>query len=59
MKKIILVAAVGMLALVSCKKNYTCDCTSITDIDYKLNKADAETTKKACETIPTCKWVTK
>jgi hypothetical protein len=28
MKKIILVAAVAMLVLASCKKDYTCECTS-------------------------------
>jgi len=27
MKKVILVAAKGVLALVSCKKDYTCSCT--------------------------------
>lgn len=30
MKRVILVAAVSIMALASCKKDYTCECTSST-----------------------------
>jgi len=53
MKKVILVAAVGVLALVSCKKDYTCACdvtttglinsTTVVDTVYQdVSKSDAE-----------------
>jgi hypothetical protein len=50
MKKILLVAAVAGLSLVSCKKDYTCECTTtqngtvVASSSYtaKLKKKDAE-----------------
>jgi len=46
MKKIILVAVVSMLVLVSCKKDYTCDCVgntgSVTYLIENSSKSDAE-----------------
>ena len=30
MKKVLVVAAVAMLALASCKKDFTCECTGLT-----------------------------
>lgn len=57
MKKLLLVAAVAMFAMTSCKKDYTCECTSTvgqngsttsstSTTTLKAKKADA---KKACE----------
>jgi subtilase family serine protease len=52
MKKILLVAAVAGLSMVSCKKNYTCECTttdngavigSTTATSGKIKKSEAET----------------
>jgi hypothetical protein len=52
MKKIILLAVVAGLASVSCKKDYTCECTSkdntgkVTDtstLTFHASKSDAET----------------
>jgi hypothetical protein len=55
MKKVILVAAVGMMALASCKKDYTCDCTldGSDDLSVALNgykKGDAQDACDAAET---------
>ncbi len=59
MKKVILVAAVGMLALASCKKDYTCECTTTdssgffddvsTSVTINATKSDAETTCSGSE----------
>ena len=50
MKKFIAIAALGVLTLASCKKDYTCSCTIngvTTDSMYKdIKKKDAET---ACD----------
>jgi hypothetical protein len=50
MKKFIAIAALGVLTLASCKKDYTCSCTAAgltTDSVYKdVKKKDAE---KACD----------
>lgn len=53
MKKILTIAAVASLAMVSCKKDYTCECTvkdssgtiptTTTSATAKMKKADAET----------------
>jgi len=32
MKRVILVAAVAMMALASCKKDYTCECEQVTPL---------------------------
>lgn len=54
MKKVILVAAVSMMALASCKKDYTCTCTTLgIDTAIPLNdykKADAQ---DACDASST------
>jgi len=50
MKKVLLVAAVAGLAMVSCKKDYTCECTttdngtvvSTTTVTGKMKKKDAD-----------------
>lgn len=53
MKKVILVATIGVLALISCKKDYTCSCTVtstglvnftvVNDTIYQdVSKSDAE-----------------
>lgn len=58
MKKIILVAAVGMLALVSCKKDYSCDCETAgisTPVEIKnSSKSDAT---DACDKLNTAALV--
>lgn len=53
MKKVLFVAALGMLTLASCKKDYTCECTttivgfsSTATSTIKATKKDA---KAACE----------
>ena len=46
MKKILLVAAVAGLAMVSCKKEYTCECTSTTNASGTTMSVTASTTIK-------------
>jgi hypothetical protein len=53
MKKVLFVAALGMLTLASCKKDYTCECTtsygglsSTATTTINATKKDAKT---ACE----------
>ena len=53
MKKVLFVAALGMLTLASCKKDYTCECTttiggfsSSASTTINATKKDAKT---ACE----------
>jgi hypothetical protein len=50
MKKVLVVAAVAMMALVSCKKDYTCDCTVLgqtSSTEFKdVKKKDAQ---EACD----------
>lgn len=49
MKKIVLVAAIASLSLVSCKKDYTCECSSSTSgITFTL-KTEAKSSKKSAE----------
>jgi len=61
MKKIILFSAVSLLALASCKKDYTCTVDILgTEVvtDYPgLTKDQAEKNKEACEVIGT--WAVK
>ena len=59
MKKVLLVAAVAMLALASCKKDYTCDCGIISQDYNGLNKDDAATLQTSCETGNICTWSVK
>ena len=57
MKKLLLVAAVAGMALTSCKKDYTCECTTSTNVLGMTQSATASTTikdtkskaKEACE----------
>ncbi len=53
MKKIILVGAVALLGLASCKKDYTCECTATVDgysasASTTLNATKSDATE-ACE----------
>ena len=71
MKKLALIAFVGVLALTSCKKDYTCDCTianQTTSTAYNgLSKKEAKDTKVACDNANataaifggSCTWNTK
>ena len=62
MKRIVLVAAVAMLSLASCKKDYVCSITVLgttTDTeDPGLNKSDAEDVEAACKLVGGT-WSTK
>ena len=51
MKKIILVGAVALLGLASCKKEYTCECTifGVKQPDVVLPKASKSDAKTVCE----------
>ncbi len=45
MKKIILVGAVALMGLASCKKDYTCECTATVDMgELGKSSASASTT---------------
>jgi len=59
MKKMIVLGAVALLALASCKKDYTCDCGIISQDYNDINKDDAETLKASCETGGICTWSVK
>ncbi|MEN9442729.1 MAG: hypothetical protein RLZ33_2806 [Bacteroidota bacterium] len=52
MKKVLFVAALGMLTLASCKKDYTCECTinglTSTSTMKDVKKKDAE---KSCDAL--------
>ncbi len=48
MKKVLLVAVLGMLTLASCKKSYTCSCTSI------LTMTTADETAKGSDAATAC-----
>lgn len=53
MKKLVLaVAALGLISLTSCKKDYTCSCSggTSTAISYPLNKMKKSDAKAACDT---------
>ena len=65
MKKLVLFASAAMIVLsvASCKKDYTCTCTvfGITvSQDYNdLKKKDAETLEASCTAGGYCTWATK
>lgn len=63
MKRIVLVAAVAMLSLASCKKDYVCTVSLLgtsVETDFPgLNKSDADEAKIACETGGLGVWSTK
>ena len=53
MKKLVLaVAALGLISLTSCKKDYTCACSGGTGtaITYPLNKMKKKDAQTACDT---------
>jgi hypothetical protein len=54
MKKLMLVAVVAAFGMVSCKKDYTCECTvsgATLKVEYsKVKKKDAETSCDSAET---------
>lgn len=53
MKKLVLaVAALGLISLTSCKKDYTCTCSggSMTSIAYPFNKMKKSDAQSACDT---------
>lgn len=65
MKKIVVIAVVGLFVFASCKKDYTCDCSvsgqtlTISLNDYKKKDAesacdDAETTYKNADANASC-----
>jgi len=53
MKKLVIIAAAGFFALASCKKEYTCECTSSYNGTSSTSSSTATGTKKnvkkACE----------
>ncbi|MFD1553919.1 hypothetical protein DNU06_14055 [Putridiphycobacter roseus] len=52
MKKVILIAAVSMLALASCKKDYTCECTIDSEVyTYELKDVKKSDAKDACDAV--------
>ena len=59
MKRIILVTLVSITALVSCKKDYTCECSggnsSVTFLIENSSKSDAEKTCTSSNSTNTCK----
>lgn len=67
MKKILLIAAVAGLSMVSCKKDYTCECTTTVTILGSSSSATGSTTihdtkskaKDACEKYNADDGVTK
>ena len=44
MKKVLLVGAVALLGLASCKKDYTCECTATVDFMGVKSSSSASTT---------------
>lgn len=49
MKKVAMIAAVALLALASCKKEYTCECTGITTSLTTYEKTGkGKTAEEAC-----------
>lgn len=48
MKKVAMIAAVALLALASCKKNYTCECTGLTSLKTYEKTNKGKTAKEAC-----------
>lgn len=67
MKKLLFVAAVAVVALSSCKKDYTCECTveflgvsSTSTVDYEgLSKSEADDAEAACTSTGICTWSEK
>jgi hypothetical protein len=52
MKKItFVIAAVGLISMTSCKKDYTCTCTDGTDTEkFEFKDAKKKDAKNACDT---------
>ena len=48
MKKVLLVAAVAMLALSSCKKSFECECTSLSTLEKSDKTGKGKTAEDAC-----------
>lgn len=58
MKKVIAFAAVAMIALASCKKDYTCDCEitmngETTDMSIPIKDAKKKDAQDACDAAET------
>jgi hypothetical protein len=55
MKKLVFAAAaLGLFSMTSCKKDYTCKCTSsLANQDYPFNKAKKKDAKDACDVLNT------
>ena len=55
MKKLVLaVAALGLISLTSCKKEYTCSCSILgTTSDTKTGKVKKSDAKSSCEALNT------
>lgn len=54
MKKILLLAVVAVVAMTSCKKDYTCECldtdrTDPMDLSYTYKKVKKKDAEKSCE----------
>jgi len=49
MKKVLFIAAIGSLSLASCKKDYTCECTSNLFGTTVSIKSTAKSSKKGAE----------
>jgi len=57
MKKVILIAAVGMMALVSCKKDYTCECNVDGEkYSYDMKDVKKSDAKDACDALGSA-WI--
>lgn len=48
MKKVAMFAAVALLALASCKKEYTCECTGLTSLSTYEKTNKGKTAEDAC-----------
>jgi hypothetical protein len=65
MKKLVLFASAAMivLSMASCKKDYTCTCTFFgitSSYEYKdLKKKDADALGAACTSSSICTWTVK
>jgi len=58
MKKVLLVSAFAVLALASCKKDYTCECTAAgAKATYQLKDVKKKDAQKSCDTAGAT-WIT-
>lgn len=51
MKKVLAIAVLGVLGLTSCKKDYTCTCTSASSPNFSYNENYKDQKKKDAEDL--------